>query len=116
MQEDRTPAIETPYRQAITMDTCTSDAHTRLTDMQVGVLRACYADGSRIEEPLIYGRNMDCMMKPFATGVVSYKLKDHCHLSAFTLKTDPTRTLEGFEAELFAADCCLGILALNVVE
>jgi hypothetical protein len=74
-----------------------------------------YADGARQAEPLVVGRNVDCMSIPFATQVAVYQLDWLTHVSAFALAADESRSVNSIEVRLFAADASFGILALNLV-
>jgi hypothetical protein len=88
---------------------------TRLTGVQVGEIELRYAMGNDGHEPLVYGRNIDCFLSPFATETTNYDIAHVGHLSAFVVETDPARKLEAIEIHLNAVDATVGILAMNLV-
>jgi hypothetical protein len=88
---------------------------TRLTGVKVGEVELLYSKGEEGKEPLIYGRNIDCFSKPFATETDNFKMESLNHLSSFVIKADPARKLESIDLHLFAADASLGILGINLV-
>lgn len=92
-----------------------SEFKIRLTGMEVGSVVLHYVDGSRQMIPLIYGRNIDCMTKPFATEVETLELNWLQSISAFTIPADPTRILESIEIRVYETDGGIGILGINLV-
>lgn len=92
-----------------------SECQIRLTGMQVGDIKLYYKDGFVESVPLIYGKNIDCTMLPFASNVAIYKLGFAKFVSAFSVKTDPERILEKFAIELSTLDANVGIFGINLV-
>jgi len=93
-----------------------SEWKTRLTGMAVGAIELHYHDGSVQNEPLVYGGNLDCMTKPFATATRACDLGNMNSIYSFSLKTDPSRRLDQLDVRLNATDGALGILAINTVK
>jgi hypothetical protein len=91
-----------------------TELDVRLTGMQVGVMQLRYAIGGAVDAPLIYGRNLDCFSKPFATETDNYQVEKG-QLSAFVIKTDASRQLDEIKVHLYAADASVGILGINLV-
>jgi hypothetical protein len=92
-----------------------AELSVRLTGVQVGEVELQYSAGGEGREPLIYGRNIDCFSKPFATETDNYKIESLGNLSSFVVKTDPSRKVESIKLHLFAADAHIGILGINLV-
>jgi len=92
-----------------------SELSARLTGVQVGEVELRYSAGAEGKEPLVYGRNIDCFTKPFATETDNYEIDSLSHLSAFVVKTDSSRILDSTEVYLCAADASVGILGINLI-
>lgn len=94
---------------------CVCEANVRLTGVKIGWIRLFYNDGTEHDEALIYGKNIDCMTKPFATEAASFELDWLNYLSAFRVAADKSKILASFEIRVYAADASLGILAINTI-
>lgn len=91
---------------------------TRLTGMRVGELVLCYGDGYRDVKPLVFGDNVDSMIKPFATNTIWDKSAGISfeNPSVMSFSADTTREVERVEIHLTSADGTMAMLAINAVH
>jgi hypothetical protein len=88
---------------------------SRLTGVKVGEVELQYATGAEGKEPLVYGRNIDCFSKPFATETDNYEIDPVSYLSTLVVKADSSRNLASIKLHLYAADASIGVLGINLV-